>query len=191
VKTYQAPADPTQIATSPLTSYGCNYNLFGGPGAITITTATGGAGGNQVATPPGGAQTPRWAMMFSKGTTNIVIVAERYAVAGISAAGNTGASLSHFWNGANNGYFVGTNSGSVAAGYPMGTSPNQVNAPVGFQLAPSQSGAEDLRAQGFSGGGMCVALGDASCRLVSSGVTPTTWAWANDYTYNIAPPSNW
>jgi prepilin-type N-terminal cleavage/methylation domain-containing protein len=170
VKTYQAPADPTQIATSPLTSYGCNYRLFAGPGTVTLGT------GNTAV----GAQTPRWSMMFSKGTTNTVLLAERYSVSGYD--GTTATNTNHFWNGANNGYFT------QAAGY---TSIGGTTGTAGFQLAPSQTQADDRVAQGFSGGGMCVALGDASCRLVSSGVTPATWHWANDYLLNTAPPSNW
>jgi len=155
VKTYQAPADPTQIATTPLTSYGCNDLVFAGPNTVTWSA------GN-VCT---GAQAPRWSQLFSKGTTNVVLVAERYAVAG------TPSTTYHYWNSTNNGYHTTAN--------------------PGFQLAPSASAATDTQAQGFSGGGMCVCLGDASCRLVSSAVTPATWEWANNYLLNTAPPSNW
>jgi len=193
VKTYQAPADPTQIATSPLTSYGCNYNLFGGPGSITVNNANSPSGNGPAA--DNGPQTPRWAMMFSKGTTNTVMVAERYAVSGVNGRVTpAGTGFSHYWNGANNGYWAGTNSGAVtgsAAVAAPGSAGSGYSPLPGFQLAPSQSLADDMKAQGFSGGGMCIALGDASCRLVSSGVSATTWAWANDYTWNIAPPSNW
>jgi len=169
VKTYQAPADPTQVATTPLTSYGCNYLVFAGPNAVSLSSQAG---------PATGAQSPRWSQLFSKGTTNVILVAERFAISGANGASST-TGYSHFWNGTNNGYMT------AAGGYttPTGT--------VGFQLAPSASQADDRVAQGFSGGGMCVCLGDASCRLVSSAVTPATWDWANNYLLNTAPPSNW
>jgi len=144
VKTYQAPADPTQVAVNGYASYGCNYLVFQGPA---------------------GAQTPRLGMILGKGTTNPVPVAERYTVAGSTAPP---------WAGSDNGY----NAGTVAS-------------PVGFELAPSAGSASNAKAQGFSGGGMCITLGDASCRLVSSAVTASTWVWANDYTLNTAPPANW
>jgi len=144
VKTYQAPADPTQVSTQGYTSYGCNYLVFQGPSGL---------------------QTPRLSMILGKGTTNTVLVAERYAVAGTTQ---------HFWAGTDNGY----NAGTVAS-------------PTGFELAPSPAVANNAKAQGMSGGGMCITLGDASCRLVSSAVTASTWQWANDYTLNTAPPANW
>jgi len=162
VKTYQAPADPTQIATTPLSSYGCNYLVFGGPNTVTLPAQSG---------PATGAQTPRWGQLFSKGTTNVVMVSEKYAVAGAGGTGSLTPPIYHYWNGTNNGYLTLTGSA--------------------FQLAPSASAARDDLAQGFSGGGMCVTLGDASCRLVSSAVTAGTWEWANNYLNNSAPPSNW
>jgi len=156
VKTYQAPADPTQIATQPLTSYGCNYWVYAGPNSVSLSSQASAATG---------AQTPRWGMLFSKGTTNVVMIAEKYSIAG------TPSSTYHYWNGQNNGYLTSATSG--------------------FQLAPSATAANDALPQGFSGGGMCITLGDASCRLVSSSVTAATWDWANEYLLNTAPPSNW
>src|SRR5262249_36870929 len=105
-------------------------------------------------------------------------LAERFAVSGANGASST-SGYTHYWNGANNGYLT------LPAGYATPTGQQ------GFQLAPSASAADDRVAQGFSGGGMWVALGDAGCRLASSGVASTTWDWANDYLNNIAPPSDW
>jgi len=180
VKSFQAPADPTVVASSPHTSYGINYRVFAGPG--TVTSANG-------IVAAGAAQAPRWSMMFAKGTTNIVLLAERYALANNN--GNT-----HFWHGA-----------STSNGTPAQTSADigyDVVVSTTFTLAPAVAAGSPINSQahGFSGGGMCVALGDASCRLVSSGVnstytagTPsvagTAWRWANDYLWNAAPPSSW
>jgi len=172
VKSYQAPADPTQIASSPLTSYGCNYMVFAGPNSVTITQP-----GNY----PVGNNTPRWGMLFSKGTTNTVLLAERYSVTGqaFTSTTATGSSqVTHYYWSQNNGYYAGLQ-------------PNSSTTFPGFELAPTQALSSDWKAQGFSGGGMAVTMGDASCRLVSSAVSASTWEWANNYLNNAAPPSNW
>jgi len=188
VKTYQAPADPTQVTTQPLSSYGVNYQFFAGPPTPTMTLTA-----NNTVTVGTGAQTPRLAMMFSKGTTNIVVISERYAGTGASATFPY-----HYWNGENNGYMANPNNWSL-------TNTGAAVPNPGFELAPPAATYTDAKAQGMSSGGMCEALGDASCRLVSStvasgpaitagtgaNVNGTTWVWANDYLLNIAPPANW
>jgi len=192
VKTYQAQADPTQIATTPLTSYGINYLIFAGPSTLQSVTYTNGNGNV-----PTGVNAPRWSQLFSKGTSNTVLICERFAVAGLNTSPNTGnsattpavltgnttgaeTSLAHYWASPNNGYFAGT--WTASSGY------NSNGAP---QLAPAITAAQDGLPQGFSSSGACVCLGDASVRLLTSNVSANTWEWANDYINTSNPPADW
>jgi prepilin-type N-terminal cleavage/methylation domain-containing protein len=126
VKTYVAPADPTVNANSlGLTSYASNFLVFADTGARLPAT-------------------------FIDGTSNTVVLMERYAV----AQGPTGA-VQHYWSALDN-YLSATPTS-------------------GFQLAPTANAANDGQPQGFSAGGMQVGLGDGSVRMVHPDVSFTTW----------------
>jgi prepilin-type N-terminal cleavage/methylation domain-containing protein len=143
VKPYVAPGDPTNNANlmPGLTSYASNFLVFGTTGA-------------------------RLPASFLDGTSNTVVLMERYAL-----ANGTAGMTQHYWSGFYN---------SLA---PTPAS--------GFQLAPTQANANDGLPQGFSAGGMQVALGDGSVRGVSSGVSFTTWYLACNPADGMVLPSDW
>jgi hypothetical protein len=148
VKTYQCPSDPTNLTGGYLTSYASNYSVFG----------------------QGGAKLP--AVFASKGTSNTVLLMERYAVAYGPATGGTGtAQYAHLWSGPDT-YIVAA------------TSPPP-------QPKPAAVAALESSPQGCSSGGCMVGLGDGSTRNVSSGISPTTWNWAGDPNSLLATPSDW
>jgi len=186
IKSYQAPADPTQNPTLGLTSYACNALVFSAPYSATLASTN----------------APRWTMLFTKGTTNTVILTERYAQNSTATinywANNTSTQSSNLWYQNTCSFFTNNTASATGQGW--------------IQFAPSKTAATQTQAQGFSSGGCCVALGDASCRLVSSGVntantavtcagftnpaggaygTSTAWDWACQYTMNVPAPSNW
>jgi prepilin-type N-terminal cleavage/methylation domain-containing protein len=143
VPTYVASADPTNdpVQMPGLTSYASNALVFGTTGA-------------------------RLPASFPDGTSNTVVLMERYAQAN-SSAGQT----QHQWSGTNNCIIATSTSG--------------------FQLAPAPSTANDSQPQGFSLGGMQVALGDGSVRSVDSGVSFNTWYLACNPADGQPMPADW
>jgi prepilin-type N-terminal cleavage/methylation domain-containing protein len=147
IKTYQCPSDPTNLTGGFLTSYASNYSVFG----------------------QGGAKLP--AVFASKGTSNTILLMERYAVAYGPATGGTGtAAYSHLWS--------GPDTTLLAASSPPP------------QIKPAAVAALESAPQGCSSGGCQVGLGDGSVRNVGT-VAPTTWNWAGDPNSPLAPPSDW
>jgi prepilin-type N-terminal cleavage/methylation domain-containing protein len=142
VQTYVAPADSTANADAlGLTSYASNFLVFADTGARLPAT-------------------------FIDGTSNTVVLMERYAV----AQGPNGPTQ-HFWSALNT---------SLA---PTPTS--------GFQLAPTPSAANDGQPQGFSTAGMQVGLGDGSVRMVHADVTFSTWYQACNPDDGSTLPADW
>jgi prepilin-type N-terminal cleavage/methylation domain-containing protein len=143
VKPYVAPADPTNnsTATPGLTSYASNVLVFGGRGA-------------------------RLPASFPDGTSNTVVLMERYAV-----ANSSGGQLPHFWSG--------------------GDSWLNVTPTSGFQLAPAPANTSEGLPQGFSTSGMQVAMGDGSVRMVGAGVSNNTWYRACNPADGQPMPSDW
>jgi prepilin-type N-terminal cleavage/methylation domain-containing protein len=153
VKTFIAPADPTNDSASDMTSYASNIALF------------------QV-----GARLP--ASFNPKGTSNTVILMERYARAALPPGGGSIGLLSknHKWSTA----FTALDCSAPGVGFS--------NFP---QFAPAASLTDNRTPQGFSSSVMQVALGDGSVRTISSGMAPATWNWACNPTDPNAPAADW
>jgi hypothetical protein len=132
IKTYQAPGDPTGKPTMPWTNYAAN--------ALVLPVQNGFG--------------PSLAASFPDGTSNTVLLVERYAV---SADGGTAGT--HLW--------AATTSPTQVLITPTMTS--------GFQVKPATGAATDALPQGLSSGGLQVCLADASVRTVTSGTSAATW----------------
>ena len=153
VKTFIAQGDPTNSGDSDLTSYASNRALFG----------------------PMGARLP--ASFQPKGTSNTVMLMERYARAAIGGFGSIGLlSRNHQWSTG----FTSLDCSQPAVDYS--------NAP---QFAPPPDQADNRAPQGFSSSVMLVCLGDGSVRPISAGIAPTTWNWACNPTTSDPPPADW
>jgi prepilin-type N-terminal cleavage/methylation domain-containing protein len=160
VPTLQCPSDPTgdQFVTPQGTTttwgvgnYAANANAF---------TKDGTGVGN-----PLSAFQVKYPAMFTRGTSNTVLFAEKYGTC------NTGVPPSIF--------------GGSAWGYPIGTTPYyaafNVVTPVPavkFQTTPAPGVCDPTKAQTPHTGGMVVGLGDGSVRTVSGAISPSTWATA-------------
>jgi len=193
VKTYCAPADPTNPGVNtPLTSYGANGWLFG-------------VNAGAIATPQSG--TARLSTLTNgKGTTNTVMFAERFAF----ATGVAGTFNGHRW--ADNG-IAAQNIPDVFAGNfttPNGALPvnqNGVEGPVFGVVNANITAALDNEAHSFTSQACQVGLGDGSARTITTGVTTsntvtlpsgaitfTTWRWAvsaSGSTSQAPVPSTW
>ena len=154
VKTYYASLDPTADPTVEFTSYASNLALF------QFT----------------GARMP--ASFDPKGTSNTVILMERYAQTAIGGGpGSLGLqSRHHIWSGS----WTGLDCSFVPDGFS--------NAP---QFAPPPDQADNRCPQGFTSSVMEVALGDGSVRPISNGISPTTWNWACNPVAADPPPLDW
>ena len=154
VKTYIAPLDPTNDPTSDRTSYASNSAVFKTTGA-SLPSA-----------------------FEPKGTSNTVIIMERYSLCPVGTAGGSVGlqSRSHIWSAS----FTNLDCSTVPVGF--------TNAP---QFAPPPSQADNRRPQGFTTSVLQVALGDGSVRVVGPGVSPTTWNWACNPASADPPPSDW
>jgi len=101
VKTYVAPADPTNSNSTNLVSYYSNFLVFGGSGANLPAT-------------------------FVDGTSNTIIIAEGYAVpSGTSrpwADVSPGGTTSYTANSGTNGFLIGKTPATVPLGTPNGCS---------------------------------------------------------------------
>jgi prepilin-type N-terminal cleavage/methylation domain-containing protein len=153
VKTFIALGDPTNKPSSDMTSYASNSNLF---------TAT-----------------ARMPTSFEpKGTSNTVMLMERYAFAALLGGGvfspAARATRFHHWSTPNTSINFHT---SRSANYP--------------QFAPIPSEAVNSVPQGFSPSVMQVCLGDGSVRGINPGMAKATWAWACDPANSNPPPSDW
>jgi prepilin-type N-terminal cleavage/methylation domain-containing protein len=100
----------------------------------------------------------RFPASFLDGTSNTIVFSERYCIC---------QSIQHIWG------EDGQGAGPGSDGY----SPDFNNFQVP-QAAPSTAACNPSQVQGFSAAGIIVSLGDGSVRMVSSGISGTTWAAA-------------
>ncbi len=162
VKTYNAPLDPTNDSTLQLTSYASNQALFKTTTTFPNTTT---ANLNN--------------SFGSKGTSNTVMIMERYAKTPVNArlVLNNG---NHIWSGS----YTSLDCTVIppSGGY---------TAPPAPQFAPVPSAADVYRPQGFTSSVMLVCLGDGSVRAVGPSISQPTWTWACDPMNANPPPSDW
>jgi prepilin-type N-terminal cleavage/methylation domain-containing protein len=189
IKTYIAPADPTNNTASTFTSYASNALLFGTSGASLNSS-------------------------FADGTSNTVMLMERYAQGAVgNPAGSGNPPTPNVWF-----YMAGGDSktGIPATATPPASPPAPPppaapgsagytwiapasGAPAstpplggwGFQVRPVATAADWTVPQGMSSGGMQVGLGDGSVRTVSSQVSPLTWFLVNHPSDGNPQPSDW
>jgi prepilin-type N-terminal cleavage/methylation domain-containing protein len=143
IKTFIAPADVTAQAGATVTSYASNSLVFSAGGA-------------------GGYSTARYPATFSDGTSNTIILFERYAIAytGPNATTPTGGDT-HTWF------------GTTTSPTQTFLTPTAANCLP--QMKPTPNLANDTLPQGMSSGSCAVGLADGSVRGVSSGVGATTF----------------
>jgi len=171
IKTYISPADPTQPPNGELdtgsprfgTSYAPNewvFNVQKYPvaGAHTQITGNGSSPNGQIAP---FASIPR---SIPDGLSQTIFFAEKYAV-----CGNSPTNVATFYWGETGGACNRTGgqggNGSIPGFYTTALP----------QQKPIFTNCNPCMLQAFYPGGILVALGDGSCRLVNSGVTPGTW----------------
>jgi len=151
VKTYVAPADPTNSTTASssggLTSYTSNFLAFGG--------------GSSTSSPVGGSG--QYPATFQDGTSNTIIVSESYANNNRAWMDLTGSST-----------YFGITWAKSMAGVAAPTTPTyfQICNPVKNCTVPPPNPT------GFSTAAMMVGLADGSVRAVTSGVSQWTFAAA-------------
>ncbi|HEY7428585.1 MAG TPA: DUF1559 domain-containing protein [Gemmataceae bacterium] len=170
VKTYVAPADPTNSSSTPgLTSYASNTLVF------QSNASTMGSGANLPAT-------------FTDGTSNTVIFMERYAQTGTTTPNQ------HFWLGETyplvTGTFTGTGANYLTA---TGTAASGSSAATGsgIQFGATQSNATDTTPQACSSAACMVGLADGSVRSVTQGVSAWTFFLACSPNDGLPMPSDW
>ena len=140
-------------------NYATNYNVFGNPGAATPDLRMQGAA--------------RISQSFPDGTSNTVMVAERYGTCGSSGVADDPSTNGCLWSDSNSRWrpvfcVNETMQSPSTHGY---------TACAMFQTAPNwRSGCDSSRAQTPHSGIMNVTLGDASVRGVDDSIAPATWA---------------
>ena len=162
IKTFRCPSDPSPAggtgmgnpggpdATWAVTTYGCNYLVFGNPSANSQE---------------GSARIPA---SFPDGTSNVILFGERYGQYGSTPYSSLWANSGNPWRPQICSAIDNGGSGYAACPlFQLGPT---------YQTA---NGAWSGGQTGHPGG-MNVGLGDGSVRSVSSGVSATTWANACD-----------
>jgi prepilin-type N-terminal cleavage/methylation domain-containing protein len=166
IKTYVSPGDPSATASGMLdtgapragTSYVPNEWVFGSDPAPGTSTWI---ANNK----PPSARIPA---TFVDGTSNTIVFAEKYMECGSSSS-----SVADF-------YWGETGGACDRTGGPGGNG----STPGFYTLNPPQAKpiprgtCNPCMLQGPWGGGIMVGLGDGSTRLVSTGITQATWAYA-------------
>ncbi|MFM8275139.1 MAG: DUF1559 domain-containing protein [Gemmata sp.] len=145
VKPYIAPGDPSTGASNtnaPGLSYVCNGFVFRTTGANLKSS-------------------------FTDGTSNTVVIMERYA----TTTGST-----NYWT--NNTAYSGTTGSTMTAN----AAPNNANWIVPYEtvsppflLKPATSAAAQNKCHGLSSGAIQVALGDGTVKSLNNGMTAATW----------------
>jgi prepilin-type N-terminal cleavage/methylation domain-containing protein len=139
-------------------NYATNYNVFGNPQASTAEQRMQGSS--------------RISQSFPDGTSNTVMVAERYGTCGSSGNANDGSTNGCLWSDSNDRWrpvFCVNEQNQVPAtpGY---------TACATFQVSPNWiKNCDSSRAQTPHPGSMNVGLGDASVRTVEGGVSALVW----------------
>lgn len=155
IKTYIAPGDPTAIGQNPYTSYAGNLLVL--PATVPYSQYNLNSTGD--------------------GTSNTVVIAERYAVSASFTTPYTSTGQAHPWYG---------NATQV-----LFTPLNTTTVPYPFQLKPAVNAAAEQVPQGMSSGGIQVAMADGSVRGVSASVSGTVWYAACTPYGGEVIPSNW
>jgi prepilin-type N-terminal cleavage/methylation domain-containing protein len=135
VKTFLAPGDSSQVDGASNTSYIANYLVF-----------------SSIRKFPAG---------LSDGTSNTILFAEAYSVAGSTARDWYSSPKAT----------VFTPSSPIAASLTAA-------APVTFQVGVTPTSANVSYPQAYSAAGVQVAMGDGSVRAVPANITTTTWYYA-------------
>jgi prepilin-type N-terminal cleavage/methylation domain-containing protein len=180
VPIYVCPADPTVWNSFPNSglSYGANgFVFFNGSGWNDTQSK---ARGNLVTAMP-------------DGTSNTVIIAERYRYCNPSWGGHTDPIwAANPWSTPNGGWAIGIfgwNTANLGVG---GYYPDYgQNRGYPFQTAPAVSACDWYVMQGPHTGSMIAGLGDGSTRTVTTGVSLQTWVWACTPNDGNPLPSNW
>jgi prepilin-type N-terminal cleavage/methylation domain-containing protein len=162
VKTYIAPADPTNVSSTPgLSSYYSNFAVFGtGNGTL-----------------PGS---------FADGTSNTIILTEGFAQAYACNGSSIGTTVTQrYWSdvsGGGNTYFnFGTGSSATLPSCATST----------FQLNVAPTSAILKVAQGCSTVAVMVGLADGSVRPVTSGTSSKTFFFATTPANMELPQADW
>jgi prepilin-type N-terminal cleavage/methylation domain-containing protein len=176
VKTYICPADPSIGPSGANTIGQPTIGSAGKPAAATSYAANGLVYGavnstTGLADQNGGEAYARIPATFQDGTSNTILFTEKYGYCAVSNANNTGS----MWYRNN---FSSTWGPYFNVRLLSGTSPYGSN--ISFQLKPSpiNTNCEYRLPSSPHSGGIMVLMGDASTRLVSSGVSQTTWYYA-------------
>jgi prepilin-type N-terminal cleavage/methylation domain-containing protein len=194
IKTYYAPSDASFVSGQAMTSYAGN--------ALVLAMA------NPTAPPALGSTSAYTARLYSMnspgdGTSNTVLIAERYATSYLATAG----SISYYGATATSGTATAVmNNLQPQTHLWYGTYPSHVlflpqvavtTQPFPFQPKPplntntSPRGADDCVPQGMSTGTLSVAMCDGSVRGVNSSVSNQTWVFVCDPNDGNTIPSDW
>jgi prepilin-type N-terminal cleavage/methylation domain-containing protein len=189
IKTFAGPGDPTIPGNGKTwgdrgaISYAANWHVY--RGGWDEDWQTGGV-----------SSIPR---SLPDGTSNTILMVERYAVCGDQSLPTGTGYTEHIWgeDGQNAGptafqyntnvwfcpgFWAPNGPGTgIAATHPEKSQPNYPWAymPL-FQLAPTPKACDPTRAQSFSVSGIMVGLGDGSVRAVANGLSQTSWGCAID-----------
>jgi prepilin-type N-terminal cleavage/methylation domain-containing protein/prepilin-type processing-associated H-X9-DG protein len=143
-------------------NYSANYFVFGDPMAADVTSRREGANTLSV---------------FKDGTSNTIVFTERYGTCGTSGDPNSSSTYGNLWSDSNSVWravFCINN-------YSQEPSNPGYEPCLKFQDAPLwKNTCESRRAQSPHSGGIHVALGDGSVRMVNAGITDQLWAQACD-----------
>jgi prepilin-type N-terminal cleavage/methylation domain-containing protein len=155
IKTFVAPGDPS-LPSNNLTwggrgalSYAANWNVF--------------QGGNNGGWGIQSESVARLPATFPDGTSNTVLIGERYCICGIDPNNSPNPSQ-HIWAECGQG-----------AGPGNDTYQPSIYTDILPQWAPTPTTCNPLTYQGFSAGSFQVGLGDGSVRSVSPSISQQTW----------------
>ncbi|MCI0357733.1 MAG: DUF1559 domain-containing protein [Planctomycetaceae bacterium] len=149
-------------------NYAANYYVFGNPPGVTPAPAI-------------RHEPPRRMATLVDGTSNVVMMTERYGTCGSSGVANAASTFGNLWSDSNSVWrpiFCIANSIKTAPALPStGLYPRCQK----FQVQPHYlRGCDSTLAQSPHPGGILVGLADGSVRLVSGTIPDAEWAAACD-----------